>query len=156
MSGRLQAGVANDVVIGENVTIIDPVNLYGCRLEHNTFVGPFVEIQKGVSIGENTRVSSHCFICSGVTIGRDCFLGHGIMFTNDLLNDWANERSVDNAWPPRPTHKPTVIGDRVRIGSNATLLPVTVGDDAIIGAGAVVTKDVAAGTTVVGNPARRL
>lgn len=136
----------NDCQIGENVKFIEPVNLYGCVVGANCFIGPFVEIQKDVIIGDNTRVQSHCFICDGVTIGKHCFIGHGTMFTNDLFVDSPNFES----WVRRKTK----VGDNVRIGSNATLLPITVGDNAIIGAGAVVTKDVPANCIVAGNPAK--
>jgi len=136
----------NDCQIGENVNIIEPVNLYGCTIGKKCFIGPFVEIQKNVSIGEGTRVQSHCFICDGVSIGKHCFIGHGTIFTNDLFVDSPNFES----WIRRETK----IGNDVRIGSNVTILPITVGDHAIIGAGAVVTKDVPAKCVVAGNPAR--
>jgi acetyltransferase-like isoleucine patch superfamily enzyme len=132
--------------IDPSARISDFVNLYECEIAADAFIGPFVEIQRGVVVGRATRVSSHTFICEGVTIGEDCFVGHGAVFTNDLFD---SDRPGDD-WILRAT----TIGDRVRIGSNATLLPVTVGDDAIIGAGAVVTRDVPRGGVVVGNPAR--
>ena len=136
----------NNCQIGENVKIIEPVNLYSCIIGNNCFIGPFVEIQKNVTIGDGTRVQSHCFICDGVTIGKHCFIGHGTTFTNDLFVDSPNFES----WIRRETK----IGNDVRIGSNVTLLPITVGDNAIIGAGAVVTKDVSANCVVAGNPAK--
>jgi len=136
----------NDCQIGKNVKIIEPVNLYGCVIGNNCFIGPFVEIQKTVSIGDESRVQSHCFICDGVTIGKHCFIGHGTTFTNDLFVDSPNFES----WIRRETK----IGNDVRIGTNVTLLPITVGDNAIIGAGAVVTKDVPANCVVAGNPAK--
>jgi acetyltransferase-like isoleucine patch superfamily enzyme len=121
------------------------INIYGCTISENVFVGPFVEIQKNVSIGCGSRISSHSFICEDVTIGENCFIGHGVMFTNDKFD------SLDlKSWNKRPT----LIGNNVRIGSNATILPVQIGDNAVIGAGAVVTKNVAANTTVKGNPAK--
>ena len=135
-----------DCKIGENVTIIEPVNLYGCTVGNRCFIGPFVEIQKNVSIGDETRIQSHSFICDGVTIGNHCFIGHGTMFTNDKFVDSPNFVS----W----VRKETKIGNDVRIGSNVTLLPITVGDNAIIGAGSVVTKDVPANYVVAGNPAK--
>ena len=135
-----------DCQIGENVKIIEPVNLYGCTIGKDCFIGPFVEIQKNVIIGNRTRVQSHCFICDGVTIGEHCFIGHGTKFTNDLFIDSPNFES----WIRRETK----VGNDVRIGSNVTLLPITVGDNAIIGAGAVVTKDVPANRIVAGNPAK--
>ena len=136
----------SDCQIGENVKIIEPVNLYGCVIGNNCFIGPFVEIQKNVTISDGTKVQSHCFICNGVTIGKHCFIGHGTTFTNDLFVDSPNFEG----WILRETK----IGNDVRIGSNATLLPITVGDNAIIGAGAVVTKDIPANCVVAGNPAK--
>lgn len=138
----------NNCKLGENVKIIEPVNLYGCVIGTNCFIGPFVEIQKNVIIGEGTRVQSHCFICDGVTIGKHCFIGHGTTFTNDLFVDSPNFES----WIKRETS----IGNDVRIGSNVTLLPVIVGDNTIIGAGAVVTKNVPANCVVAGNPAKTI
>jgi len=136
----------NDCKIGENVKIIEPVNLYGCTVEDNCFIGPFVEIQKNVIIGAGTRVQSHSFICDGVIIGKHCFMGHGTMFTNDIFVDSPNFES----W----IKKNTIVGNDVRVGSNVTLLPVNIGDNSIIGAGSVVTKDVPANCAVAGNPAR--
>jgi acetyltransferase-like isoleucine patch superfamily enzyme len=136
----------SDCQIGENVKIIEPVNLYGCIIGNNCFIGPFVEVQKNVTINDGTRVQSHCFICDGVTIGKHCLIGHGTTFTNDLFVDSPNFES----WICRETK----IGNDVRIGSNVTLLPITVGDNAIIGAGAVVTKDIPANCVVAGNPAK--
>ena len=135
-----------DCKIGENVTIIEPVNLYGCTIGKGCFIGPFVEIQKNVSIGEETRIQSHSFICDGVTIGNHCFISHGTMFTNDKFVDSPNFES----WVRRESK----IGNEVRIGSNVTLLPITVGDNVIIGAGSVVTKNVPANSIVAGNPAK--
>jgi acetyltransferase-like isoleucine patch superfamily enzyme len=137
-----------DVQFGENVTVVQPVNLYGCRLGDNCFVGPFTEIQKGVSIGNNTRIQSHSFICELVTIGANCFIGHGVMFINDLMQ---NGPSGDMAkW------KPTAIGNHVSIGSNATILPVTICDNVVIGAGSVVTKNIEEPGVYAGNPAKKI
>ncbi len=123
------------------------VNLYGCKLGKDVFVGPFVEIQSGVTVGDRSRISSHSFICEGVTIGNDVFIAHGVMFINDKYSD-----SKGKKWVLRKT----LVGDGVRIGSNATILPVTIGKGAIIGAGAVITKDIPPGKIVAGNPARIL
>lgn len=137
-----------DCRIAKTAKVMDFVNLYECRIGEEAFVGPFVEIQKGAVVGDKTRISSHSFVCEGVTIGRNCFVGHGVMFTNDLYDaDLPNTGYVQ---------RKTVVGDHVRIGSNVTLLPVRVGDHAVIGAGAVVTKDVPAGAVVAGVPARVL
>ena len=133
-----------NVKVGDNVTISHYTNLYGCELGDNVFVGPFVEIQSNVKIGKGTRISSHSFVCSSVEIGEDCFIAHGVVFTNDKFTEGRED------WVERKT----VVGNNVRIGSNATILPVTIGDNAVIGAGAVVTKDVPAGVTVKGNPAK--
>ena len=132
--------------IGSSVSIVDPCNIYGCELSDNVKIGPFVEIQSGVVIGNSSVISSHSFICEGVTIGQDCFIGHSVVFVNDLFSDSDNFHE----W----NMKTTTIGNSVRIGSNVTILPVNIGDNAIIGAGSVVTKDVKAGTIVKGNPAK--
>jgi len=137
-----------DVRCGAGVTIVQPVNLYGCELGDGVFVGPFVEIQKGVTIGDRTRVQSHAFICELVAIGADCFVGHGVMFINDTFAGGGPARGRRELW------RATRIGDRVAIGSNATLLPVRVCDDVVIGAGAVVTRDILAAGVYAGNPAR--
>ncbi len=135
-----------NVDLGKNITIIDPVNVYGCILEDDCFVGPFVEIQSDCHIKKGARISSHSFLCSGVTIGEDTFVAHGVMFINDIFSD---SDSLKN-WKMRRTN----VGKNVRIGSNATILPVNIGDGAIIGAGSVVTKDVPPNAIVCGNPAR--
>lgn len=139
-----------DVVFGARVKLIEPCNLYECTLGDDCFVGPFVEIQKGVSIGARTKVQSHTLVCELVTIGVDCFIGHGVMFTNDTFSTGGPARGRRELW------RATNIGDRVSIGSNATLLPVTVCSDVVIGAGAVVTRDITRPGTYVGNPARFL
>ena len=146
---RLQAQV-RDVTCGARVRIVEPANLYGCTLGDDCFVGPFVEIQQGVTIGPRTKVQSHAFVCELVTIGADCFIGHGVMFTNDTFAQGGPARGKRSLW------KATRVGDRVSIGSNATLLPVTVCDDAVIGAGAVVTRDITEPGVYAGNPARLL
>ena len=137
-----------DVEFGMNVTVVQPANLYGCFIGDDAFVGPFVEIQKGVTIGARTKVQSHSFICELVTVGDDCFIGHGVMFTNDVFAKGGPARGDKSLW------KATTIGDRVSIGSNATLLPVSVCDDVVIGAGAVVTKDIIQPGVYFGVPAR--
>ena len=139
-----------DVEFGENVKVVEPVNLYECSIGDDAFVGPFVEIQKGVKIGSRTRVQSHSFICELVTIGADCFVGHGVMFINDAFRKGGPARGDQSTW------ESTQIGDRVSIGSNATLLPVSVCNDVVIGAGAVVTKDIAKPGVYAGNPAQKI
>lgn len=142
------AGVV-DVTFGENVTIVQPVNLYGCVLGDDTFVGPFVEIQKGVEIGKRCRIQSHAFICELVTIGDDCFISHGAMFINDLFVE-GGPAGDQNLWGS------TKLGHHVSIGTNATVLPVTICDHVVVGAGAVVTRDITKPGIYVGNPARLL
>ena len=138
-----------DVQFGENVTVVEPVNIYGCQIGDNGFIGPFVEIQKGVEIGSNCKIQSHSFICELVTIGNNCFIGHGVMFINDIMKDGP-------ANGDRSKWKRTKIGNNVSIGSNATILPVEICNDVIIGAGSVVTKNIIEAGTYAGNPARRI
>ena len=147
--GIHQAGV-RDVDFGTGVKLVEPCNLYGCRIGDDCFVGPFTEIQNGVVIGARTRVQSHAFICELVTIGEDCFVGHGVMFVNDTFSTGGPAGGDRAKW------RATRVGDRVSIGSNATILPVRITDDVVIGAGAVVTRDITASGTYAGNPARRL
>jgi acetyltransferase-like isoleucine patch superfamily enzyme len=137
-----------DVTFGERVTVTEPSNLYGCVLDDDVFVGPFVEIQKNTRIGARTRVQSHSFICEFVDIGTDCFIGHGVMFINDSFSSGGPARGDKSLW------KSTKIGNFVSVGSNATLLPVTICDDVVIGAGAVVTRDIVKSGIYAGNPAR--
>ena len=148
MFQSLSVGV-REVVFGNQVTIIAPCNLYECRIGDESFVGPFVEIQKGVTIGNRCKIQSHSFICELVTMGNDCFVGHGVMFVNDLFSN-GGPSGNSAGW------KPTFIGNRVSIGSNATILPVSICDDVVIGAGAVVTKNITEPGTYAGNPARKL
>jgi acetyltransferase-like isoleucine patch superfamily enzyme len=143
-----QIGI-RDVQFGDNVTIVQPVNLYECSIGNEVFIGPFVEIQMGVQIGDNTRIQSHSFICEGVTIGQHCFIGHGVMFINDTFST-GGPAGNPALW------KTTSIGNHVSIGSNASILPVTICDQVVIGAGAVVTKDITEPGVYVGNPARRM
>ena len=131
--------------IGINVKIIEPVNLYECKIGDDSLIGPFVEIQKNGIIGKRVRISSHSFICAGVTINDDVFIGHGVMFTNDKFNS----DLIEN-WEFRTT----IVEKRVRIGSNSTILPVRIGQNSIIGAGSVVTKDIPPNSVALGNPAK--
>lgn len=137
-----------DVRFGIRVKVVQPVNLYGCDIGDDCFIGPFVEIQKGVVIGEKTRIQSHCFICELVTIGHDCFIGHGVKFINDSFSTGGPAGGDKSKW------KSTRVGNHVSIGSNATLLPVSICDQVVIGAGAVVTKDITEPGIYAGNPAR--
>jgi acetyltransferase-like isoleucine patch superfamily enzyme len=139
-----------DIICGKNVVIVEPANLYECTLGDDCFVGPFTEIQKGVMIGDRCRIQSHSFICELVKIGEDCFIGHGVMFINDTFSTGAPAGGDRSKW------KSTKIGNHVSIGSNATILPVTICDHVVIGAGAVVTKDITEPGKYVGNPARKL
>ena len=129
----------------KSVEFIEPVNLYGCELMKNVFVGPFVEIQKDVTIKKNTRIQSHTFICSNVEIGENCFIGHGVVFTNDKFTN----KKVNFKGPLESTF----IGNNVLIGSNSTILPVKITDNVIIGAGSVVVKNIEEPGTYAGNPA---
>ena len=147
---QLFSAQVRDVACGPGVRIVEPSNIYECALGSGCFVGPFVEIQKGVTIGARTKVQSHAFICELVNIGEDCFIGHGATFTNDLFATGGPERGQRERW------RATSIGNRVSIGSHATLLPVTICDDVVIGAGAVVTRDIAIPGIYAGNPARLL
>lgn len=147
---RRTVAVTSDVQFGDNVTLVEPVNLYGCAIGNDVFVGPFVEIQKSVSIGAGTRIQSHSFICEFVEIGDDCFIGHGVMFINDLFASGGPARGDKSKW------KDTKIGNRVSLGSNATILPVFICDDVVIGAGSVVTRDITESGVYAGNPCRKL
>ncbi len=135
--------IIKDCKIGINTKLWSMINLYGCTIGDNCMIGNFVEIQKDVVIGNDTKIQSHSFICSLVTIGNNCFISHGVMFVNDKYAP-----SGGKGW------KQTIIGDSVMIGTNSTLLPVTIGEGAIIGAGSVVTKDIPENTVWSGNPAR--
>jgi len=146
---RLRSIRIVDVKFGENVTVIEPVNLYRCTIGDDSFVGPFVEIQEGAKIGKRCRIQSHSFICDLVTIGDDCFISHGAMFINDLFGD-GGPAGKPELW------RPTKLGNRVSVGTNATILPVTICDQVVIGAGAVVTKDITVPGIYAGNPARLL
>ena len=146
---KLYTSTQRDIKVGKNVVIVNPSNLYECFLDDNVFVGPFCEIQKGVRIGKNTRIQSHTFICELVTIGENCFIGHGVMFVNDLFSEGKPSSNSDE-W------KETKIGNNVSIGSNATILPVQICANVVIGAGSVVTKDIIESGIYAGNPAKKL
>jgi acetyltransferase-like isoleucine patch superfamily enzyme len=137
-----------DVNFGERVTVVEPVNLYGCSIGDDCFIGPFVEIQRGVTIGQRCRVQSHAFICELVDIGDDCFISHGAMFINDLFSIGGPAKGRRDLW------RSTKIGNGVSIGTNATILPVSICDRVVVGAGAVVTKDITEPGVYAGNPAR--
>ena len=138
------------VHFGEGVTVVQPVNLYGCRIGSGSFVGPFVEIQRDVEIGARCKIQSHSFICELVTIGDDTVVAHGVMFINDRFRSGGPARGDRTRW------ERTRVGNRVSIGSNATILPVAICDDVVIGAGAVVTRDIVEPGIYAGNPARRM
>ncbi|MEL6672339.1 MAG: acyltransferase [Bacteroidota bacterium] len=144
-----KAGIRN-VAFGEDVKVVQPVNLYDCEIGDGVFIGPFVEIQGKVKIGARTKVQSHSFVCELVTIGEQCFIGHGVMFINDLFSEGGPAMGNKALW------KATHIGDHVSIGSNATILPVKIVDHVVIGAGSVVTKDILEPGVYAGNPARKL
>ena len=144
-----QIGI-RDVEFGARVKVVEPCNLYDCKIGDDCFIGPFTEIQKGAVVGARSRVQSHALVCELVTIGEDCFIGHGVMFINDPFASGGPARRRKELW------RETVIGNRVSIGSNATIMPVRIVDDVVIGAGSVVTKDITTPGTYAGNPARLL
>ena len=137
------------VKFGKNCKIIEPVNLYGCKIGNSVFIGPFVEIQKNSKVGNNTRIQSHCFICEKVSIGEKSFISHGVMFVNDLANTGKINRNST-------LFKKTTIGNNVVIGSNATILPVRINNNIVVGAGSVVTKNLLKRGIYAGNPAKFL
>ncbi len=141
--------VVKNCEIGRGTKIFNYVNMYGCKLGENCMVGCFVEIQKGVKIGNSVRIQSHSFLCEGVKIGNNVFIGHGVIFSNDRypsINTWHNKTYVIEE---------TIIEDNVSIGNNVTLLPgIRIGEEALVGAGCMVTKDVPPGARVFGNPGR--
>ena len=146
---NISKNLIRDVKFGKDCTVIEPVNLFECDIGNKVFIGPFVEIGKKVKIGDNSRISSHTYICEKVEIGKNCFIGHGVMFTNDKFSD-GNINFNSNEWIK------TVIENDVLIGSNATILPVNICSHVVIGSGAVVTKDIKKRGIYVGNPAKFL
>ena len=149
-SPTIRQSCIRNVSFGKNVTITEPVNLYECVIGDGTFVGPFVEIQRNAQIGQRCKIQSHSFICELVTIGNDCFISHGAMFINDVFAGGGPAQGNRSLW------KATVIGNNVSIGTNATILPVTIVDNVVVGAGAVVTHDILEPGIYAGNPARKL
>lgn len=145
----LESGIVG-VTFGVGVKVVLPANIYGCQIGDNSFIGPFVEIQRGAVLGKRCKVQSHAFICELVTIGDDCFISHGAMFINDSFAGGGPARGDKNKWAA------TVIGNSVSIGTNATVMPVTIVDNVVIGAGAVVTKDILEPGIYAGNPARKI
>ena len=138
-----------DVKFGKNVKIVEPVNIYGGSIGDNVTIGPFVEIQSNSTIGNRTRIQLHSFICELVTIGSDCFVGHGVMFINDKFSSGKIMKNSDE-------YLETKIENKVLIGSNATILPIKICSGSVIGAGAVVTKDIKTKGIYAGNPAKLL
>jgi acetyltransferase-like isoleucine patch superfamily enzyme len=149
MIKEYQSGI-KDVTFEGDATIVQPVNMYGCVIGNNCFIGPFTEIQKDVKIGSSTKVQSHSFICELVNIGESCFIGHGVVFINDKFDNGGPALGDQTQW------KKTMIGNKVSIGSNATILPVNICDNVVIGAGAVVTKDIVESGFYIGNAARKM
>jgi len=136
-----------DVEFGTNVKVVEPVNLYECKIGDDCFIGPFVEIQKDVTIGNRCKVQSHAFVCELVTIGDDCVISHGAMFINDTFAIGGPAHGNKGLWWP------TYVGNHVSIGTNATILPVKICSNVVIGAGAVVTKNITKSGIYAGNPA---
>jgi acetyltransferase-like isoleucine patch superfamily enzyme len=141
-------GIRDDVKFGNRTRVYQPVNLYGCSIGDDCLIGPFTEIGNGVKIGNKTKIQSHAYLCELVTIGHDCFIGHGVVFINDTFKEGGPAMGDKSKW------KETNIGDRVSIGSNSTILPVDICSDVVIGAGAVVTKNITTPGFYAGNPAK--
>ena len=144
-----RAGIV-DVKFGEDVTVVEPVNIYGCTIGDGTFIGPFVEIQRGAIIGNRCKIQSHAFVCDLVTIGDDTVVSHGVMFINDLFKTGGPANNNRDLWAS------TKIGNYVCIGTNSTILAVDICDHVVIGAGSVVTKDITKPGIYAGNPAKFL
>ena len=146
--------IADDVHLGKDIKLSKFINLYGCSIDDNTKIGPFVEIQKNATIGRNCKIQSHTFICEGVTIEDDVFVGHGVIFINDKYPRSTNpegQLQTEEDW----TVVPTLVKRGASIGSGTTILcNITIGENAVVGAGSVVTKDIPANSVVAGNPAR--
>ena len=136
------------VEFGKNVTVVEPANLYECKIGDDCFIGPFVEIQNNVKIGKRCKIQSHAFVCELLTIGNDCFISHGAKFINDLFSIGGPAQGNRDLW------KETHVGDHVSIGTNATILPIKICSNVVIGAGSVVTKDITEPGIYAGNPAR--
>lgn len=147
---RILNAQIRDVEFGKDVTVVEPVNLYGCKIGDNCFIGPFVEIQKNVTIGNRCKIQSHAFVCELVTIGDDCVISHGVMFINDTFAIGGPAQGNKELW------KPTQIGNNVSIGTNSTILPVTICSHVVIGAGSVVTRNISKAGIYAGNPAKLL
>ena len=149
---KIEFKISKVVVVsfGEDVVIIHPSNIYGCNLKNNVFIGPFCEIQSDVQIGERTKIQSHTFVCSLVTIGDDCFVGHGVVFINDTFSQGMPAQGNKSLWAR------TNISNNVYIGSNSSIMPVNICSDVVIGAGSVVTKDITKPGTYAGNPAIKI
>jgi len=147
---RILSAQIRNVQFGVDVTVVEPVNLYECQIGAGSFVGPFVEIQKGVVIGDRCRIQSHAFICELVVIGNDCFISHGAKFINDTFASGRPAGGDASKW------KRTKVGNHVSVGTNATILPVSICDHVVIGAGSVVTKDIIEPGVYAGNPARKM
>lgn len=149
MNPNIRQVAIRNVVRGENVVIYEPVNLYDCELADEVFIGPFVEIQGHTRVGKGSKIQSHTFICEYVTLGERCFIGHGVMFANDMFREGKPN-------PDRESWGRIVIGNDVSIGSGATILAVTIADGVVIGAGSVVTKSITEKGVYAGNPAKLL
>lgn len=148
MDFNTKNSTVTNVKFGKNVTVVMPSNIYGCIIQDSCFIGPFVEIQKNCIIGKETKIQSHSFICELVKIGSNCFISHGVMFVNDKFKSGGPAGGDQSLW------ESTFIGDNVSIGTGSVILPVSICDDVVIGAGSVVTKDITQKGIYAGNPAK--